>query len=204
LKNRQTPVQIIFSGKAHPDDIAGKYIIQEIYRLAKDPDFEGRIAFVENYDMHMARFLVQGIDVWLNTPRWLEEASGTSGMKSAVNGGIQLSVLDGWWNEGYNGSNGWAVNKEQQTFDPVARNKVDAEQIYHLLEEKVVPLFYERDINGIPNGWIKMIKESVRSIVPVFNTSRMAKEYTRQLYLNSINYCEIGHEAPGAPRDFSI
>jgi len=193
LNNRRYPVQIIFAGKAHPNDVTGKYIIQEIYRIAKDPQFEGRIAFVENYDMHMARFLVQGVDVWLNTPRWLEEASGTSGMKSCINGGLQLSVLDGWWNEAYNKYNGWAVDRDEVFSDPVQQNNADSEQIYNILENKVVPLFYERDINGIPNGWIDMIKESIRSIVPVFNTERMLKEYTRELYLNTTDFCIVNH-----------
>jgi glycogen phosphorylase len=194
LKDKLQPVQIIFAGKAHPDDIIGKYLIQEIYKIAKDPEFEGRIAFVENYDLHMARFLVQGIDVWLNNPRWLEEASGTSGMKSALNGGLNLSALDGWWFEGYNGSNGWAIQKDGDTQDTGVRNKMDAEQIYKILEEKIVPLYYKRDIAGIPHEWISMVKESIRSIAPIFNTRRMLKEYTNSMYLNSFNVCGVHHE----------
>ena len=206
LKNNLQPIQIIFAGKAHPDDIIGKYLIQEIYKLAKDPEFEGRIAFVENYDLHMARFLVHGIDVWLNNPRWLEEASGTSGMKSSLNGGLNLSALDGWWFEGYNGNNGWALQKISETSDVASQNKVDAEQIYKILEEKVVPIYYERDINGIPHEWIKIIKESIRSVVPFFNTRRMLKEYTQSMYLNSFAICHRHEEKDELTKtpDYSI
>jgi starch phosphorylase len=207
LKNKQRPIQIIFSGKAHPDDVTGKYIIQEIYKLAADPDIEGRIAFVENYDMHMARYLVQGIDVWLSNPRWLEEASGTSGMKSCLNGGMQLSVLDGWWYEGFNGLNGWAIENTPPTSDRDSRNKEDADQIYRLLEEKIVPLYYERDINGVPLAWIQMIKESIRSIVPFFNTRRMMKEYTKSAYLAALASCDTAHNhilQDKQARDYSI
>jgi starch phosphorylase len=176
------PVQFIFAGKAHPADDAGKHLLQQVYALAKDPAMGGRIAFIEDYDMHVARYLVQGVDVWLNTPRRPNEASGTSGQKAAMNGVINLSVLDGWWAEGYNGANGWAVDPLEDA-DPAVQDGHDAEALYRLLEEEVVPLFYKRDIDGIPRGWVRLMKESIRSIAPIFCTRRMVKEYAERFYV---------------------
>ena len=183
LRNEFQPVQIIFAGKAHPNDEPGKKLIQQIYNAAKNPEFGGRIAFVEDYDMHVARYLVHGADVWLNTPKPLHEASGTSGQKAAINGVLHLSVLDGWWYEGYNGKNGWAIHSNAETLNSADQDKADAEELYRLLEEKVVPLYYDRDINGIPHGWIHIIKEAIRTNVPLFSARRMVKEYTEQMYL---------------------
>ncbi len=183
LGNELQPVQIIFAGKAHPNDERGKQLIQEIYNAAKDPEFGGRIAYVEDYDMHMARYLVHGADVWLNTPLPLHEASGTSGQKAALNGVLHLSVLDGWWYEGYNGSNGWAIHNDPEMFDSPEQDKADAEDLYRLLEEKVVPLYYDRDINGVPHNWLRVIKEAIRSNAPLFSARRMTKEYTERMYL---------------------
>lgn len=183
LENQLHPVQIIFAGKAHPNDKHGKQLIRTIYHAAKDPAFGGRIAYVEDYDMHMARYLVHGADVWLNTPLPLHEASGTSGQKAAINGVLHLSVLDGWWYEGYNGNNGWAIHNDPGMFDSPEQDKADAEDLYRLLEEKVVPLYYDRDINGIPHNWIRLIKETIRSNAPLFSARRMAKEYTERMYL---------------------
>jgi len=183
LQNELQPLQIIFAGKAHPNDERGKQLIQEIYNAAKAPEFGGQIVFAEDYDMHMARYLVHGADVWLNTPQPLHEASGTSGQKAALNGVLHLSVLDGWWCEGYNGKNGWAIHSNSETSDSADQDKVDAEELYRLLEDKVVPLYYDRDINGVPHGWIQVIKETIRSNVPLFSARRMAKEYTEQMYL---------------------
>ena len=183
LQNTLKPVQIIFAGKAHPDDEEGKQLIQEVYNIAKAPEFGGRIAFVEDYDMHISRYLVRGSDVWLNTPRRLQEASGTSGQKAALNGVLHLSVLDGWWYEGYNGANGWAIQNDVESLDPLEQDKADAEELYELLEEKIVPLYYTRDIYGVPHGWIQVIKESIRSNTPLFSARRMVKEYTEQMYL---------------------
>jgi starch phosphorylase len=183
LRNEYNPVQIIFAGKAHPDDQFGKQLIQEVFNAAKNSDFGGRIAFIEDYDMHMARYLVQGADVWLNLPRPLREASGTSGQKAAINGVLNLSVLDGWWYEGYNGSNGWEIHNYTGTPDSPEQDRADAEALYGLLEDKIIPLYYERDANGIPHGWVEMIKESIRSNAPSFSARRMAKDYVTQMYL---------------------
>ncbi len=188
ILNREIqPVQIIFAGKAHPQDDDGKRLIQQIYSYAKDPEYGGRIAFVEDYDMHMARDLVAGVDIWLNTPLTLMEASGTSGQKASANGAVNLSILDGWWFEGYNGDNGWAVD-ERGRLDSMERDNVTANAIYELLEDHVIPLYYDRDINGTPHEWIKMMKESIRSNAPYFNTSRMAGEYVERFYLKALEY----------------
>jgi starch phosphorylase len=183
------PVQLIFAGKSHPADEQGKCLIQQIYHIAKDPMFGGRIAFVEDYDMHVARYLVHGMDVWLNTPRLLQEASGTSGQKAALNGIPHFSVLDGWWYEGYNGANGWAIGNGKAS--PVAsQDDQDAEAFYRLLEEEIVPLYYERDWNGLPRGWIRVMKEAISSIVPAFCTRRMVKEYVEKMYIKAAQAVE--------------
>jgi len=172
------PVQFVFAGKSHPADFPSKFILQQAYNLATDPKFQGRIVFVEDYDMHIARYLVHGVDVWLNTPRRLQEACGTSGMKASLNGVLHLSVRDGWWHEGYNGTNGWVID----TGKPEDEDKTDAETLYRLLEEEVVPLYYVRDRHGVPHGWIRLIKEAIHSIVPVFCGRRMLKEYVERTY----------------------
>jgi starch phosphorylase len=194
LKDSLNPVQIIFAGKAHPNDLTGKHIIQEIFKHSIDPDIEGRIAFVEDYDLHMARFLVHGVDVWLNNPRWGEEASGTSGMKSCLNGGLHLSLTDGWWNEGFNGNNGWGIERDPAATDNTSSDKSDSEHIYQTIEEKVIPLYYDRDLEGVPHDWIRLIKESMRSIPPFFNTRRMAKEYTRSMYVNAAHHIHVNED----------
>lgn len=183
VKDRWCPVQIVFAGKSHPADFLSKTLLHRVYSLAADPDFQGRIAFVEDYDVHMARYLVHGVDVWLNTPRRLQEACGTSGMKAALNGVPHLSVADGWWHEAYNGTNGWAVGDEIGKPSPSDEDKADAEALYSLLEEKVIPLYYDRDRGGVPHGWIRLVKEVIRSIVPVFCTRRMLKDYCKQMYI---------------------
>ena len=177
------PVQIIFAGKSHPADFPSKQLLHHVYVLATDREFQGRIAFVEDYDIHMAHYLVQGVDVWLNTPRRLQEASGTSGMKAALNGVLHLSVRDGWWYEGYNGSNGWVIGDEMEAYDPNKEDESDATALYRLLEEEIVPLYYERDRIGVPRGWVRMVKEAINSIVPRFCTRRMLKEYIEQMYI---------------------
>ena len=183
LHDRHRPVQFIFSGKAHPADEEAKRLIQQVYNIAKDPAIGGRIAFIEDYDMQVARYLVQGVDVWLNNPRRPYEASGTSGQKAAVNGIPNLSVLDGWWAEGYNGANGWAIDPGQETDDPAAQDAADAEALCRLLREEVVPLFYKRDADGVPRGWVQVMKEAIRTAVPAFCARRMVKEYTERFYV---------------------
>jgi len=177
------PVQIIFSGKSHPADLPSKQLLHDVYVLATDREFQGRIAFVEDYDIHMAHYLVQGVDVWLNTPRRLYEACGTSGMKATVNGVLHLSVRDGWWYEGYNGINGWAVGDEVEAYDPRKEDNSDAAALYRLLEAEIIPLYYQRDRNGVPHGWVHMVKEAIGSIVPRFCARRMLKEYVEQMYI---------------------
>jgi starch phosphorylase len=182
LTGFRRPVQLIFAGKAHPADHPGKQHLQRIYRRAVDPAFGGRIAFVEDYDLHVAHFLVQGCDVWLNTPRKPYEASGTSGMKAAINGVLHLSTGDGWWAEGYTGSNGWLIDGGVAGEDAAAVDAADAEALYRLLEEEVVPTFYERDANRLPRRWLRMVKEAIRTTMPRFSARRMVKQYAEQLY----------------------
>ncbi len=174
------PVQIIFAGKAHPADIEGRRLIQKVFQLACDPAFAGRIAFVEEYDQHLARFLVAGVDVWVNTPLPPWEASGTSGMKASVNGVPHLSVLDGWWPEGYTGENGWAFGGGEHSGE---RNKEDAEALYRLLEEEIVPLYYERGPDGVPHGFVRIMKAAIKTVAPRFCTRRMLREYLEKFYI---------------------
>ena len=177
------PVQLVFAGKAHPADDGGKGLIQQIYRLAKDPAFGGRIAFVEDYDMHVARYLVQGVDVWLNNPLAPLEACGTSGEKAGANGVPNFSVLDGWWEEGYNGANGWAIGEPGGRGSGPDADAADADDIYRTLENKIIPLYYDRDDSQIPRGWVKLMKESIRSVAPKYGAARMVKDYVDQLYV---------------------
>jgi len=177
------PVQIIFAGKAHPADEPGKQLIQEVYRVVKKAENGGRLVFLEDYDMNLARYLVQGVDVWMNNPRRPNEASGTSGMKAALNGVLNFSVLDGWWREAYNGDNGWAIGPDAD-LDAVVEDEADAESLYETLENEIIPLYYtERGANDIPVKWAVRMKESMRTITPLFSTRRMLKEYVDRLYL---------------------
>ena len=186
IHNSYRPVQFIFAGKAHPADDPGKLMLQEVYNYARNPDFGGRIAFVEDYDMHIARYLVQGVDVWLNTPRKPNEASGTSGMKAAFNGVINLSILDGWWAEAYNGRNGWAINSGVESDNLDMQDSADADALYSVLEEQVVSLFYHRDQDNIPRGWVAMMREAIRTVGPSVTTRRMVKEYTEKYYIPAL------------------
>jgi starch phosphorylase len=176
------PVQIVFAGKSHPADEVGKHHLQRVYKRALDPMFGGRVAFVDDYDLHVAHFLVQGCDVWLNTPRKPLEASGTSGMKAALNGVLHLSIGDGWWAEGFNGRNGWVIDGSFAGDDYDAVDAADASALYRLLEEEIVPSFYERDETGVPRRWVATVKESVRSVAPRFCARRMVKEYIERMY----------------------
>ena len=173
------PVQVIVAGKAHPQDTPGKEILQAIYHFTRDPVFEGRVAFLEDYDMHLAHMLVQGVDLWLNLPRVPHEASGTSGMKAALNGVPQLSTIDGWWEEGFNGKNGWAIPKARADEDADA---VDGEHLYRLIENEVVPLWYEKDDNGIPRRWVQRMKESIAVAGRKFTARRMLRDYVARYY----------------------
>ncbi len=175
-------MQIVFAGKAHPADDQGKHRLQEIYRRALDPAFGGRIAFLDDYDLHVAHFLVQGCDVWLNTPRKPLEASGTSGMKAAMNGVPHLSIGDGWWAEAYNGANGWLIDGGATGDGPEAADAADAAALYHLLEDHVVPAFYDRDTGQIPHRWLRIVKEAIRTVTPQFSARRMLKEYVEGMY----------------------
>ena len=182
LNAPRRPVQIVFAGKAHPADETGKHHLQQVYRRAIDPIFGGRIAFVDDYDLHVAHFLVQGCDVWLNTPRKPLEASGTSGMKASMNGVPHLSIGDGWWAEGYNRHNGWVIEGQAQGTDPESVDRADAEALYHLLENEVVPTFYDRDPDGIPRRWLAIVREAMRTVTPRFSARRMVKQYAEEMY----------------------
>lgn len=183
LNNPSRPVQIIFAGKAHPADFEGKELIRQIVQLSLKEEFRHRIVFIEDYDLAVARRMVQGVDVWLNTPRRPLEASGTSGMKVAFNGGLNMSVLDGWWPEGYRGNNGWAVGKGEVYDDVEYQNEVESRAIYDLLEKEIAPLFYDRGQDGIPRGWLATMKSSLQTICPIFSTERMVQEYTERFYI---------------------
>ena len=183
LSAADRPVQIIFAGKAHPRDDLGKELIKQIMSYIIKPEFRRRVVFIENYDITVGRMLVQGVDVWLNNPIKPREASGTSGMKVVPNGGLNFSVLDGWWPEAYDGENGWAIEEGRVYDDPDYRDHIESEAIYELLEKEIVPLFYDRTDAGLPRDWIARMKASMRTISPAFSTSRMVKEYTNLLYV---------------------
>ena len=176
------PVQLVFSGKSHPADDIGKHHLQRVFRRALDPVFGGRVAFVDDYDLHVAHFLVQGCDVWLNTPRKPLEASGTSGMKAAINGVPNLSVADGWWAEGATGANGWVIDGGAPPDNPDAVDIADANALYRLLEEDIVPAFYDRGADNVPHRWLSVVKESIRTVAPRFSARRMVKEYVEGMY----------------------
>jgi starch phosphorylase len=183
LNDTTRPVQFIFAGKAHPRDEGGKALIQEVYKFSREAGIENRVVFLEDYDSYIARRLVQGVDLWLNHPLRPLEASGTSGMKVAPNGGLNLSVLDGWWCEGYNGNNGWAIGAEIESGTVEFQNDVDTSSLYQLLENQIIPLYYAKPDGKLPLAWLQLMRESIRSVTPVFNTHRMVKEYTERLYL---------------------
>jgi starch phosphorylase len=173
----------VFAGKAHPADRPGQRVIQDIFTRSRSPKFAQRVFVLEDYDIRVGRYLVSGVDVWLNNPRRPLEASGTSGMKAAMNGLINCSVLDGWWDEGYDGTNGWAIGSRQTSPDEGAQDWADAQDLYRLLETEIVPRYYERDANGLPRRWLEMMKASMATTVWQFSTSRMLQEYFEQLYL---------------------
>jgi starch phosphorylase len=183
LDDPDRPIQIIFSGKAHPADEPGKALIQQVYTLSQQPEFMGKVVFVENYDMNVARHLVAGVDVWLNTPRRPREASGTSGQKASLNGIPNFSVLDGWWAEGYDGKNGWAIGEEREYKDEATQDEADAYSLYQVLEDEIIPLFYERNAAGVPERWVSVMKHAIQTGGPHFNMRRMVIDYTEQYYV---------------------
>lgn len=184
LTNQWRPVQIIFAGKAHPSDTPGKQVLQEVYNFTRDTRLEGRIAFLEDYEMHIAHRLVQGVDVWCNLPRVPLEASGTSGMKAALNGVPQVSTLDGWWPEGFDGQNGWAIPPVMTNGDPDA---ADADRFYRILEEQIVPVYYTRDAEGIPHAWVQKMKHAIRVAGEKFTARRMVRDYVDRYYVPSMH-----------------
>ena len=178
-------MQVIFSGKAHPKDSGGKELIAKVVLMSKRPEFRKRVVFIEDYDMNVARHLVQGVDVWLNNPRRPLEASGTSGMKVACNGGLNLSILDGWWCEGYDGDNGWAIGAGEEYADLTYQDDVECRALYELLEREIAPTYYDRGADGLPRNWTRRMKNSIRTLVPAFNTNRMVEEYVARNYIPS-------------------
>ncbi len=194
LVNPARPVQIIFAGKAHPADTPGKEVLRTVYGFTRDPRLEGRVAFLEDYELHLAHRLVQGVDLWLNLPRVPFEASGTSGMKAGLNGVPQVSTLDGWWHEGYEGLNGWAIPPASSRSTP---DEWDADQLYRLLEEQVVPLYYTRDERDVPVGWVEKMKHAIRVAGQQFTARRMLREYVTRCYGPAMRGNNIPDDPPG-------
>ena len=182
LNDPKRPVQIIFAGKAHPADNNGKELIRQITHHCRDERFRHNVVFIEDYDINVARYLVQGVDIWLNTPRRPLEASGTSGMKAAANGGLNLSILDGWWCEGYQKDNGWAIGSGEDYDDPEYQDQVEGEALYEILEKDIIPLFYDRGRDGLPRGWLYRMKRNLMTNCPSFNTNRMLRDYSEKFY----------------------
>jgi starch phosphorylase len=176
------PIQIIFAGKAHPKDDYGKTLIKRIVELSKHPQLFGKVAFIENYDINVARYLISGCDVWLNNPRRPLEASGTSGQKIGIHGGLNLSILDGWWREGYDGTNGFAIGQDENPDNEAEQDRRDEENLYRALQNEVIPVFYNRDENDIPRHWIEKIRRAMQTLIPQFNTDRMVAEYATKMY----------------------
>jgi starch phosphorylase len=199
LLNPQRPVQIIFAGKAHPHDTEAKQVLKEVVAFCQTEELRRHVLFLEDYDLVIARYLVQGTDVWLNTPRRGMEASGTSGMKVLPNGGINLSVLDGWWCEAFNPEVGWAIGKGEEYADHAYQDQVESGALYELLEHDIVPLFYGRGPDGLPRGWISRMKKSIRALTPVYSTNRMIWEYAERFYLPAARHFAALH-ADGATR----
>lgn len=185
LDHPERPVQIIFAGKAHPADHPGKELIRQIVHFCRQQEFRHHVVFLEDYDIDIARYLVQGVDVWLNTPRRPLEASGTSGMKAAANGVLHLSIPDGWWNEAYEGDNGWSIGSGENYNDPEYQDRIESETLYELLEKDIVPLFYERGRDDLPRGWIQRMKRCLITLCPKFNTNRMLLDYAEKFYFPS-------------------
>jgi starch phosphorylase len=204
LLDTSRPVQLVFAGKAHPADEPGQAVLADVYRHALDPRFGGRIAFVEDYEINVARDLFSGVDVWLNNPRPPMEASGTSGQKAALNGVPQCSTLDGWWAEGFTRLNGWAINESAGVImegDPAARDEADAQSLYDIIESEIAPLYYRRDVDGIPRGWIRVMKHAVRTGGSHFTARRMLKEYVERFYVPA---AEAARAAAATPSETEV
>jgi starch phosphorylase len=182
LSNPRRPVQLVFAGKAHPADTGGQKFAQDIYKYAQSPAFKNRVVILEDYDMELGRMLTSGCDVWLNNPVRPQEASGTSGMKPPLHGGINFSILDGWWPEAYNRKNGWEIGQGVELKNPKAQDRHDANSIYDLLESQIVPEFYTRTRDDLPPRWIARMRESMKTVCPTFNTHRMVSEYWNKYY----------------------
>ena len=182
LLSGDRPVQLVFAGKSHPADDTGKELIRQVSAFAADPEVRHRFVFVDDYDIAVARALLQGADVWLNNPRRPQEACGTSGMKAALNGGLNLSILDGWWDECFDGENGWAISSAEHLDDLERRDEVEAGSLFELLERQVVPLFYERWQGPVPRRWVQRVKHSLVTLGPFVTAARMVRDYTEQLY----------------------
>jgi starch phosphorylase len=183
VNDPKRPVQFVFAGKAHPHDEPGKRVLQQIAMMTRDTQFRDRFAFVEDYDINVGRHLVQGVDVWLNNPRRPLEASGTSGQKVVLNGGLNLSILDGWWAEAYDGLNGFAIGTGRTHSNMEIHDQRDGEDLYRVLRDEVIPLYYQRDKDGLPGGWIKRMKRTIRTLGWRFNANRMVMDYTLKCYV---------------------
>jgi starch phosphorylase len=182
-KDKRRPIQFVFAGKAHPRDDEGKRFIQHIIHLSKFSELKSHLVFIENYDVHVARQLVSGCDVWLNNPRRPLEASGTSGQKAGCHGCVNLSIMDGWWREGYDGANGFAIGPDSHPSNVEEQDRRDAENLYKVLTTEVIPCFYNRDASGLPRKWLHMIRRAMVTLVPKYTTWRMVQEYTNKYYL---------------------
>ena len=185
VSSTERPVQVVIAGKAHPADRPGQQVIQRIFELSRSQRLRGRVFVIEDYDMRVARFLVGGVDVWLNNPRRPMEASGTSGMKAAINGIPSVSILDGWWDEGFTGENGWAIGDREPDGDETAQDEADATELYRLLEEEIIPRFFDRP-DGLPTAWIATMRAAIASALWQFSTARMLSEYVDRLYLPAV------------------
>jgi len=183
LLDQDRPVQMVFAGKAHPRDDAGKQFIQQIVNISRRQDLFGKVVFLENYDINIARHIIAGADIWLNTPRRPMEASGTSGMKTIIHGGLQVSTMDGWWREGYDGMNGWKIGEDKNYESETAQDEADAGSLRHVIENEVIPLFFDRGADGIPHKWLKRVRHSIATLAPQYNTHRMVIEYAQKYYL---------------------
>jgi starch phosphorylase len=204
LTNPDRPVQIIFAGKAHPHDIPGKNLIKDIVHYASDPEIRSKIVFLENYDLEIAKHLVSESDIWLNTPRRPMEASGTSGMKAAINGVLNCSILDGWWDEGYDPEVGFAIGAGEEYADEEMQDEIESKLLYDLLEREIIPTYYERGRDGLPREWIRKMKSSMQKLGGLFSTSRMLTEYSETFYLPALkNYERISKSSYQIPRDLA-